>query len=71
MQFWALILTITGLTLWVGAYLNGEQLLSSGQLPFTTVWLGNHETVATICGIIGCTFFVLGTLGLFGLVRLQ
>ncbi len=27
MQLWALILAITGLTLWVGAYLNGEQLL--------------------------------------------
>lgn len=71
MQFWAFILVIIGLALWVSAYLNGEQLLSSGQLSFVSTWLGGHEAAATICGLFGCTLFVLGTLGLFGLVALQ
>lgn len=71
MQFWALILAITGLALWLGAYLNGEQLLSSGQFPFVSTWLGGHEAAATVFGLIGCTLFVLGTLSLFGLVTIQ
>lgn len=71
MQFWVFLLTITGLALWVGAYLNGEQLLSSEQFPYISTWLGGHEAAATICGLVGCTLFVLGTLALFGLVKLQ
>lgn len=71
MQFWALILAMIGLVLWMGAYLNGEQLLNSGQLPLSTTWLGGNKAAATICGVIGCTFFVLGILSLFGLVTLQ
>lgn len=71
MQFWALILAMVGLALWLGAYLNGEQFLNSGQLSMVTTWLGGIEATATICGVIGCTFFVLGTLSLFGLVTLQ
>jgi len=70
MQFWAFILAITGLVLWLGAYLNGEQLLSSEQFPHISTWLGGIEATVTICGVIGCTFFVLGTLGLFGLVTI-
>lgn len=71
MQFWVFLLTITGLALWVGAYLNGEQLLSSGQFSYISTWLGGHEAAATTCGLIGCTLFVLGTLGLFGLVTIH
>lgn len=71
MQLWAFILAIIGLGLWVGAYLNGEQLLSSGQLSLVATWLGGNEAAATTCGLIGCTLFVLGTLGLFGLVTIQ
>lgn len=70
MQFSAFILAIIGLCLWVGAYLHGERLLSAGQLAVVITWLGGQETVATICGLIGCTLFVLGTLSLFGEVTL-
>lgn len=67
----ALILTMTGLGLWVGAYLNGDQLHKAGQLSLAATWLGGREQAALIYGVVGCTLFVLGTLGLFGLVELQ
>lgn len=66
----ALILTMTGLGLWVGAYLNGEQLNRMEQLSSAAAFVGGREQVAMICGLVGCTLFVLGTLGLFGLVAL-
>lgn len=67
----ALIITITGLGLWVGAYLNGDHSNKSGQLSFATTLLGGREQAALVYGLVGCTLFVLGTLGLFGLVTLQ
>jgi hypothetical protein len=71
MQILALILAIIGLGLWVGAYLNGEQFLDSGQFSFVTTLLGGREEAAIICGLVGGTLFVLGTLGVFGLVTLR
>lgn len=67
----ALILTVTGLCLWLSAYLNEKHVRHSAQLSFATALVGGHEQVTLIYGLVGCTLFVLGTLGLFGLVTLQ
>ena len=67
----ALILTVTGLCLWLSAYLNEKQLRPSVQPAFATALFGGREKAALVYGLAGCTLFVLGTLGLFGLVTLQ
>lgn len=67
----ALILTMTGLCLWLSAYLNEKHWRQSVQLSFATALLGRGEQAALVYGVVGCTLFVLGTLGLFGLVTLQ
>ena len=67
----ALFCTIAGLALWVGAYLNRADRNQLSQFTAATTLLGTQEQAAMVCGMVGCTLFVLGTLGLFGIVTLQ
>lgn len=67
----ALFFTIVGLALWVGAYLNRDDRNKLDQFTAATTLLGTQEQAVMVYGLVGCTLFVLGTLGLFGLVTLQ
>lgn len=70
MPITALILTMAGFGLWLNAYLNGELLIKSNQPSLVAMWFGGRERTITVYGLVGGTLFVLGTLGLFGLVTL-
>ena len=67
----ALFFTIAGLALWVGAYLNRDDKHKLGQFTSATSLVDGQEQSAMVYGVVGCTLFVLGTLGLFDLVTLQ
>ena len=67
----ALFFTIAGLALWVDAYLHRNEMNRLSQFTFATTLLGGQEQAAMVYGMVGCTLFVLGTLGIFGLVKFQ